>query len=186
MDPGGQPFAAAKRDLLVPTVIPISEQKFCRTFFQAARSDGSSAASPSQGSIAQHPAVSGPSDRLYQRFARPSSAGEAPSEVSRLAQHGSPRQTLQRSADPPSAEVAPYRDAQSTQSSELRQAAQHRMNSATAVTIPPDGIRPVGPPHPERLYQRFARFPSGSATLSQDPHSARMDQLPQVHRNMAP
>ena len=86
----------------------------------------------------------------------------------------------------PSAEVAPYRDAQSTQSSELRQAAQHRMNSATAVTIPPDGIRPVGPPHPKRLYQRFARFPSGSATLSQDPHSARMDQLPQVHRNMAP
>jgi hypothetical protein len=77
----------------------------------------------------------------------------------------------------------PYMDAQS---SELRQAAQHRMNSATAVTIPPDGIRPVGPPHPERLYQRFARFPSGSATLSQDPHSARMDQLPQVHRNMAP
>ena len=37
MDPGGQPVAAAKRDLLVPTVIPISEQIILPHFL----SDGS-------------------------------------------------------------------------------------------------------------------------------------------------
>ena len=62
------------------------------------------------------PELPGTEGRLYQRFAPPSHVGDGPLKVSRLAHHGSPRQTFRNSVDPFSAEMGPSLGAQPTQS----------------------------------------------------------------------